>query len=709
MADGDQQQYDTSQLDTVEHPTLGTLKFPHAMPPEERNASIEQMEKQRPVAQTPEEKAAAQKRNATPTEFEKQNTPSFWGEAARTAAKIPLKAVGFDTNSQSPVSDWLKGAARTFTNPTGTVKDVVGQMDDLSRQARTIHATGQSVEPAQPTETGAFQTRPGGPVQKLGAPLEHPFASAALREAASMVPILGPGAVAAGHGLARATTPQETGEALADAGGTAGQAFLATEPGQKLANDAIEKIGGGVNRKVVQPATEWAGNVTSKLRTPGAQQATTQAIQPSVNIPNAQRSISIAGPRIQQLKQAGALTDLDGNPISEIKSPGDLVAASRNAQKHIIGAIEDRLGPVADLQQDTANVAKDMRASVSKRVREQFPEQAAAIDKRAATYEKPRTLRDINDAIIDANDDLKGMYKQPVAGESSTSAGIKATQAEVKQLRQILDKGVENLSGSGVADLKREWGAQRDIERAAARQHAIATRTKGANLWEGLATLHAAGDLVSGNLLGAVRGAATMAVGKRLALLRDPNYLIDQAFQGKKSFEPADAIPPHTGPPAPRGLLPRPPIEMPSGTPDTSGSVRGGRYTTPKALLPAPAEPLKSSGPPPKVSPQFAKEALGTIQPIALGPGEGGPMYKGPMRPATPRGLPALPETAGAGSPPALKVTNEMGIRWAHSPDGKYRVSIPKRISDAELPAYAAQKLAEQKIIHEGMPKAANQ
>jgi hypothetical protein len=608
MAD-DQGQYDTSQLDTVEHPTLGTLKFPHAMPPEERNASIEQMEKQHPAAQTPEEKAAAQKRNATETEFEKQNKPSFWGEVARTAAKIPLKAAGFDTNSQSPDSDWLKSVARTFTNPTGTVKDVVGGMDDLSRQARTIRATGQSVEPAQPTEAGAFQTRPGGPVQKLGDPLAHPTLSAAVKTAASMVPVIGPGAVQAGHQLARATTPQETGEALANAGGVTGQAFLATEPGKKLASDAIEKIGGGVNRKVVQPVAEGIGNMTSRLRTPEAQQATTQAIQPSVNIPNAQKSIAVGGPRIQQLKQAGALTDLNGNPISEIKTPGDLVAASRNAQGHIIGAIEQRLGPVADLQQDTANVAKDMRASISRRVREQFPEQAAAIEKRAATYEKPRSLRDINDAIIDANDDLKSMYNKPVAGESSTSASIKATQAEVKQLRQILDKGVENLSGSGVADLKREWGAQRDIERAAARQHAVATRTKGANLWEGLAALHAAGDLVSGNLLGAVRGAATMAVGKRLALLRDPNYLIDQAFQGKKSFKPADAIPPHAGPPPPKGLLPRPPIQMPSGMPDTSGSVRGGRWTTPKGLIP---ESTGTQRIPPSVAQKAVAAAKGT-------------------------------------------------------------------------------------------------
>lgn len=40
----DDKQYDTSQLDVVQHRTLGTLKFPHAMPYDERNRIIERME-----------------------------------------------------------------------------------------------------------------------------------------------------------------------------------------------------------------------------------------------------------------------------------------------------------------------------------------------------------------------------------------------------------------------------------------------------------------------------------------------------------------------------------------------------------------------------------------------------------------------------------------------------------------------------------------
>ncbi len=49
--------------------------------------------------------------------------------------------------------------------------------------------------------------------------------------------------------------------------------------------------------------------------------------------------------------------------------------------------------------------------------------------------------------------------------------------------------------------------------------------------------------------------------------------------------------------------------------------------------------------------------------------------------------------------------TDSMGIRWMKSTDGKYRVSIPKRISDAEAAEYAKPKLEEQAKIHGGLAK----
>src|SRR3954469_20050008 len=56
-----------------------------------------------PAQATPE----AIENNKHETAFEKENKPTWYGEALRTAAKIPFKAIGLDTNSQSPVSDFL--------------------------------------------------------------------------------------------------------------------------------------------------------------------------------------------------------------------------------------------------------------------------------------------------------------------------------------------------------------------------------------------------------------------------------------------------------------------------------------------------------------------------------------------------------------------------------------------------------------------------
>lgn len=231
-----------------------------------------------------------------------------------------------------------------------------------------------------------------------------------------------------------------------------------------------------------------------------------------------------------------------------------------------------------------------MEKSISKRTERQFGAEADAVRKRADTYRGNMSLRDIEESIQDANNELRNFYKRQGTTDSPVGPQMAATQAEVQALRKLLDQKVEELSGEGVAPLKREYGALRDVERATAKAQAVATRQKGATLWEGLAALHAAGDFLTGNALGAAKGVGVLAIGKRLKNLRDPSYLIDKAFQGDKAFPAAEPIPPHAGPPPPKGLLPKPATPM-SGPPDTSGPVpreerQGSRWVTPKAALP---------------------------------------------------------------------------------------------------------------------------
>jgi hypothetical protein len=348
--------------------------------------------------------------------------------------------------------------------------------------------------------------------------------------------------------------------------------------------------------QMMRAAGRFTGNVITgeppSFKVPEASKSLTQAVQPGVNIPRAAETIPKAGRRLQQMRASGQLTKADGTPLREIRSTGDQLEAVTSAKKNILGEIQNRMGPVKDLQPDVSPVAEAIRGSVDKITGKQFPSQASAIERRAATYDEGGySIADIESRIQSANKSLRNFYKQPTAGENPTSMDMDATLAEVKTLRELLDKHIENLSGDGVKELKSEYGAMRDLERATARQHAIATRTKGAGLWEGLAYVHAAGDLLSGDALGAVRGAGAVTVGRMLKTLRDPNFLIDQSFHGPKAFEAAEPIAKSSGPPPPKGLLPKPATEAGwTGESDTSGPSRdpGARWTTPAGALPEP-------------------------------------------------------------------------------------------------------------------------
>lgn len=152
-----------------------------------------------------------------------------------------------------------------------------------------------------------------------------------------------------------------------------------------------------------------------------------------------------------------------------------------------------------------------------------------------------------------------------------------------------------------------------------------------------------------------------------------------------------------------------------------------GTYSLPKIapLPPSPVEVPSAEGVPgsiPKPSgrlvvlPQEA-QALDQMQRIAkTRASQHGLLYAAGMRPAgggrVPRSPTAINTTefsgirpeAPQGNPtpfsPALKTeTDNLGIRWAVSPEG-YRVSIPKSVPPEALEAYALPKLAEQAQIH---------
>jgi hypothetical protein len=133
MADG--QQYDTSQLDEVQHPTLGTLKFPHAMPFEERNQHIDEMLKAKP-AKSPTlpktdinlpggtdllKKKAAELGAQPETEFEKQNKSGFFGKAAEVARRA-TQGAGLPQSTEASDYSLYPGAKHILTHPVDSTE-----------------------------------------------------------------------------------------------------------------------------------------------------------------------------------------------------------------------------------------------------------------------------------------------------------------------------------------------------------------------------------------------------------------------------------------------------------------------------------------------------------------------------------------------------------------------------------------------------------
>src|ERR1700674_1086597 len=591
------------------------------------------------------------------------------------AARLPERRALYK-EAGGPLGIPLVAGARALETDAATRRQQ--QLINTARgvqPAPILHSRNQRVPDTVPTGDAVPTTeRMGADTLRMGAGMLTP-SSLAIAAAAPIAPTL-TGAGLALHGGYNAV--KNTPKAIK---GNPEAAAAALSGGAEAAGGAALGAGGIAEgardvKAVVKPLRRAVesnlGLKTLGIVKPEPVKALTQAIQPGVNIPRAQESMPIAGSDLQAVKKAGLVTDREGNPVTEFKSNGDLLHGVRAAKQYIWNALEQRTGSVAKLSADTNAVADAMEKSISKRTAEQYPEIAKKVQARADTYRGLKSFRDIENAIQDANDDLRGYYKRSTPTDSPITAETAATEAEVKVLRKMLDDGVEKLTGEGTADLKRRYGALRDVERASAKQYAVETRQKGANLWEGLAALRAAGDFVSGNVLGAAKAGATMAVGKRLGLVRTPAWLIDQAFQGPKAFEPSAAITPPPGVKIAGELGPGAPVTPPPA--DTSGPIRnapqprvaegtratrlglllpekGSTTLTPHDRAPARADPREPTKPPPlKIQPTSnrvltaeregnATKAASTLKPI-FGkvenvPGEPGSAPPAPEPPPT--------------------------------------------------------------------------
>lgn len=467
-------------------------------------------------------------------------------------------------------------------------------------------------------------------------------------------------AYAAGPAVGMDPQAAEERAAKGDTGGVAGRAAvpavqaaapLALEGGQALADS---KAG----QALAAPARSVASKVGG-MWSPEAAPSLVKALKPSVRIPNASESFALAGPDIaaEVQKTGGRINDFESlnQHTTAAKKTLWQGVAQKNAAGHAIGA-----------QIDGNVIADAMEGSIDERTRQQNPRLVEQIKNAADTYRRPIPVDQAEDFLQSVNNELHSYYaKNKVSREvASRDPATGHVVAEGDALRKALGDKLDELGGTKYSDLKRRYGALSDVEQAAVHQQDIAARRAPVPLYEAMGRMAGLGDLASagknildlkgGSALGDLAsGSAKFVMGKRMAQLNSPEWLLENAFHGPNAFQPrATPFEPVPAAAPPKALLEKPATPMPGpGAADTSGSVRGGRWTTPRALLPAPAEALPPGGSPPQISPQFAREAIGNLgDETRLGArGQGG--VRQPVRGLLPN---ATGPAAEATAPPAV-------------------------------------------------------
>jgi hypothetical protein len=472
----DTPQYDATQIDEVQHPTLGPLKFPKAMPFDERNKIIADMES----------------KNAKPTTADnaiEKARPSTFSRLASEAAALPARVAGVNVEKDAGTK-WLGSMVRMAgqvlnparVGPPGFVKDIVNQMNDTSREGTTIAKTGRSVETAAPNETGAFQARPGGPVQKLGGELEHPVAAGLVRAAASALPVVGPAAVKVGHNMA--TGAQDPISNAFDAATVAGQAATAANP------EMVERA--------VSPVTKpAAGLVRAAGRVLGnAGKATVESY--GIGVPGESLVKKGLAPYAKQTGYDAAMDQAKDeivryhqeNPIKNVK---DLHEALPEIKERIA---KEQLNPVAQ-KHATEVLAPERMERVSQAVHdsvspftEEFNEgQAEQVRALAEKLARPRTVGDIIGTDAKSRGGLLGYinahlesyfakYPSARAGDLMRNPDTAAWETAREQLREEVLDHLEQQGEAGIRDARKTYGAIKELQKTTERRINVNDRAK---------------------------------------------------------------------------------------------------------------------------------------------------------------------------------------------------------------------------------------
>jgi hypothetical protein len=355
-------------------------------------------------------------------------------------------------------------------------------------------------------------------------------------------------------GEAVAALPQA---ALALAGGGEGE----------TAQNAVERAtpqGGAVGASMGATKASLSKLLPSLVDGP-PEDLLTRAIRPAKNNINWNPDIQTA---IPLMKAAEASL---GKPIAGVD---DAIAAATAAKKQIWQQYQQHLSAGGQMGAtiDGNQIADAMMNSIDQRTAVQNPGLVSKVKAIADTYRKPMPLDQAEDFLQSANKDLNSYYAKNKVGQqvAQNDPEISSTVAEAGALRDALYSKLDDISGSGAADLKQQYGALTNVQKELTGRQLVAARQQPESLAEQLSMVRGAGKIAKGvvtlNPADVVEGAYNVAGARALKARNSTDGMIGRAF------EAAEPAPPPVAPQSPQiaGLLPRGAIQTPPPAQGTS-------------------------------------------------------------------------------------------------------------------------------------------
>lgn len=428
----------------------------------------------------------------------------------------------------------LKGVA------TGFVKGAGQTASGVSHIINKIPVVGETLAPSQGINAADQMEQTHGTAEKIGSGLEGVAEFAAGDEAleavakgaklvqmAKQFPAVAE-ALKAAEGskiLSKIMTTAGKGAVVGGAqgalkGATKGNAAAGAEEGA-----AGGAIGGGLAEGVASGIRPLArilgvGGLTST-------EAMTKAGRPYVGEQNWEENVKSVMPRL-----------VEANKANPVKTVGDFEDLAHNTADSLWkNEVKPQVDRHAGEIMNTASIRDKIQAAVTPSMKKFFPDEAAEIERFAGNFGAPTTVAEADADLQALNAKLKAYYKAPPEARAAllkTEGSVAAVESAASGLRGELYQHLANAGEEVPADLRKQYGALKQVERVFGKRATVADRQAPLDMKQVLGMMaggaEATGAVMSGHPAAAVAGLAPVAIATAAKMRNAPESLIKQGL-----------------------------------------------------------------------------------------------------------------------------------------------------------------------------------